>query len=101
VKIQGHRVELEEVDTQLRAVCGDEAAAVAWPVRDGSAEGIVAFVTAGMRSAAEIREGLKRVLPAYMLPRRIVALPRLPLTLNGKIDRNALRASLESGEANG
>jgi acyl-coenzyme A synthetase/AMP-(fatty) acid ligase len=101
VKIQGHRVELEEVDAQLRSLCGDEAAAVAWPIRDGSAEGIVAFVTAGARTPAEIRDGLKRVLPTYMLPRRIVALERLPLTLNGKIDRNALRASLEAGEAGG
>lgn len=94
VKIHGHRVELEEIDAQLRRACGHDAAAVAWPVRHGSADGAVAFVT-GDAPVAAIREALKQALPAYMVPRRIVHLESLPLTLNGKIDRSALIAMLQ------
>ncbi|HSM69063.1 MAG TPA: amino acid adenylation domain-containing protein, partial [Xanthomonadales bacterium] len=43
VKIMGHRVELEEIDAQLRDACACESAmAVAWPVKHGSAQGVVA-----------------------------------------------------------
>jgi amino acid adenylation domain-containing protein len=84
VKIFGHRVELEDIDTHLRAVCLCETAmAVAWPVMHGSAQGVVAFV-AGCDLA------VKQRIPEYMVPRRVVFLDTLPLSANGKFDRNAL-----------
>jgi amino acid adenylation domain-containing protein len=94
VKIHGHRVELEEIDAHLRAICGAAAAAVAWPVSNGLAEGVVAFVAQSALGADEIRRQLKDLVPWYMVPRTIVSVPSLPLTANGKIDRAALRATL-------
>ncbi|MDR6673228.1 thioesterase domain-containing protein [Xanthomonas translucens] len=41
---------------------------------------------------AQAREHLRRQLPGFMLPQEWVALEALPLSANGKIDRNALRA---------
>lgn len=94
VKIHGHRVELEEIDAHLRAICGSAAAAVAWPVSNGLAEGVVAFVAQSALATDEIRRRLKELVPWYMVPRTIVSVPSLPLTANGKIDRAALRATL-------
>jgi mycobactin phenyloxazoline synthetase len=64
--------------------------AVAWPVQHGSAHGIVAFVAGTELSVAEIREGMKKRVPEYMVPRQVKFIDALPLSSNGKFDRNAL-----------
>jgi amino acid adenylation domain-containing protein len=100
VKVLGHRVELEEVEAHLRKICGRESvAAVAWPVINGSAEGIVAFVAGGTLSAAEIRQGMQSRAPKYMVPTQVRFLERLPLSANGKTDRKALTVMLSEGSA--
>ena len=100
VKVLGNRVELEEVDAHLRRSAGTtSAAAVAWPVRHGTASGIVGFVGKTEVSAAAIAEAMRKALPAYMVPNSIVAIEALPLNANGKVDRKALASLLERGAA--
>lgn len=99
VKVRGHRVELEEVEAHLRAVAAvDAVAVVAWPLRDGSADGLVAFVAAELppARAAELRKSLRARLPPHMVPTALHFLPALPLSPNGKIDRQALVARLDA-----
>jgi amino acid adenylation domain-containing protein len=99
VKILGHRIELEEVDAHLREVCGSgSAAAVAWPMHHGTADGIVAFVAGSSLGPGEIMTRLKARLAPYAMPREIISLPSLPLTQNGKTDRKALLSMLEERE---
>ena len=96
VKILGNRVELEDIEAHLQKVCGSElVAAVAWPVSDGSATGVVAFVAGTPMSPSEIREALKQQLPTYMVPNAIHIIPTLPLTAVGKVNRKALVEMLE------
>jgi non-ribosomal peptide synthetase component F len=99
VKIRGHRVELGDLESHLRAVCGTElAAAVAWPLVNGSASGIVGFVAvpddAKLPSPGEIRAALEQRVPGYMVPQTIRRIATLPMTPHGKIDRRALVAML-------
>lgn len=99
VKVLGNRIELEEVETHLRAASGsDHVAAVAWPMRDGLAEGIVAFVV-GDRPAAEILAAMRASVVAYMVPNAIHVVEALPLNGNGKTDRKALAARLDEAAA--
>lgn len=96
VKVLGYRVELEEIDAHLRAVSGaDVVGAVAWPLADGMARGIVVFVGAAAVDAGKIIAALRTRLPVYMLPNRVIALEHMPLGPNGKVDRRALRQLLE------
>jgi amino acid adenylation domain-containing protein len=97
VKIRGYRAELQEIEAVLRKACGtDQVVSVAWPVRNGSADGVVAFVS-GQKGLDEGKalNYCREYLPGYMVPRRIYALDALPLTLNGKIDRKGLTHLLE------
>ncbi|WP_052161160.1 AMP-binding protein [Hoeflea sp. BAL378] len=99
VKVNGHRVELEEIDMQIRRAAGtDMACAVAWPVSHGSAQGIVGFVAGGRAGGDEIRAALRDCLPPHMVPARIHVLETLPLNGNGKVDRKALLARLDHNE---
>jgi acyl-coenzyme A synthetase/AMP-(fatty) acid ligase len=98
VKVLGNRVELEDVEAHLRDVCAvDSVAAVAWPVANALAEGIVAFVAGSALPAAEIREKMQRRVPKYMVPTEVRFLQRIPLSVSGKTDRKTLTEMLSQG----
>jgi len=97
VKIQGHRVELGEVESLLRQEHGVEVAvAVGWPLSTSGVEGIEVFLMGNELEPQAIRERLKRKLPSYAVPRHIHILSELPLNANGKIDRRQLIILLET-----
>lgn len=97
VKVLGNRVELEEVEAHLREVVGtDLVAAVAWPVSDGRASGIVAFHCARGVGRDAVREGMKKRVPGYMVPGRVEEMETLPMSTSGKVDRRALVRRLEA-----
>jgi amino acid adenylation domain-containing protein len=97
IKINGYRVELQEIDAVLRtAIQSDLAVAVPWPVTDEGVKGIVGCCIENPRvDFTHVIDFCKRSLPTYMLPSRIVALPSLPVNANGKIDRNAIQKILD------
>lgn len=98
VKVRGHRVELEEVDIHLRQVTDCAlAATLAWPVVDGVAQGLVAFVAGAACDEGTVLQALHARLPPYMVPSRLVRMEGMPLSASGKVDRQALRRWLESG----
>jgi len=95
VKIRGFRIELGEIESRLSAYAGVREAVVV--ARDDGYGGkrLVAYLTeedGSALSVAELRAGLAETLPDYMLPSAFVVLPVLPLSANGKLDRNVLPA---------
>ncbi|UBU14936.1 non-ribosomal peptide synthetase [Nonomuraea gerenzanensis] len=86
VKIRGYRVEPGEVEAVLAGQPGvDQAVVVA---REGRLLGYV--VSGGGVDPVRLREGVARVLPEYMVPAAVVVLGAVPVTANGKVDREAL-----------
>ncbi|MFI9814178.1 non-ribosomal peptide synthetase [Saccharothrix variisporea] len=83
VKLRGFRIELGEVEAAVSALDGVRQAAVV--VRD---DRLVAYVV----GRTDVTEELARTLPEHMVPAAVVALPELPLTPSGKLDRKALPA---------
>jgi amino acid adenylation domain-containing protein len=97
LKVHGYRVELGEIEAVLRQEAGiDVAIAVGWPRSARGAEGIVAFLAADEIDQESLRERLKGRLPPYMVPKQVIAMSRLPLNSNGKVDRGALLETLEA-----
>jgi amino acid adenylation domain-containing protein len=92
VKIQGHRIELAEVEAALERCPGVRAAAVAATGArfERRLVGYVVPETPPGPSVDEIRRLLAAELPEAMIPAGWVFLERLPLTANGKLDRSAL-----------
>ncbi len=99
VKINGYRVELLEIDEALRhAAESQQVAALPWPVSEaGTSDQIIAFICGSAVEPAEIRKRCRVTLPAYMVPRRIIAIEAMPLNASGKIDRRALQDLLAKG----
>ncbi|HEX3759507.1 MAG TPA: amino acid adenylation domain-containing protein [Kofleriaceae bacterium] len=94
VKLRGFRIELGEIEAQLMA-CAELAAATVVMRDDTGDPRLIAYVVPRVDAALDVeavRTRLATVLPRYMLPSDIVALDRLPMTPNGKVDRRALPA---------
>ncbi len=103
VKVRGYRIEIGEVDTALRML-PEVAAAAATVLRRGAGAGLVGFVAGAPGSALDpvaMRAALAKRLPAYMIPSRIVVVPRLPVTVNGKLDVRELERLAENALGDG
>jgi amino acid adenylation domain-containing protein len=98
IKVLGFRVELGEIEGVLQTGRGVvQAVALGWPVSEGTAKGIVAFVSGAGIDTTELHNACKASLADYMVPSKIIPMDDMPLNANGKIDRLALKAQLESG----
>jgi non-ribosomal peptide synthetase-like protein len=88
VKVGGRRIELAEIDAQLRAVPGVKAAATA--VRRTACDNpvLVGYVVGDVDTSA-VRTLVAAKLPAGIVP-RVVRVDALPLHGSGKVDRAAL-----------
>jgi acyl-coenzyme A synthetase/AMP-(fatty) acid ligase len=82
VKVRGYRVELGEVEAAMEELPGVRQAVAAV-----SGDALVAFVVG---DCPDLRTRLAAILPAYMVPTRVIRPDSLPLTPNGKIDRRVL-----------
>jgi len=96
VKVNGYRVELQEIDLVLREAARTElAVAIPWPLSDGSASGIVGVVSGSDPAHdKQIIAACEAKLPRYMVPNRIYHFPQIPLNVNGKIDRGKITEML-------
>jgi len=101
IKLNGYRIELGDVESNLRGLAGVREAAVLPLKSDERVDALAAFVLVD-REASEtdfqvslrIRRALAERLPAYMLPRLVQPIDAWPLTPNGKLDRQALASRL-------
>jgi D-alanine--poly(phosphoribitol) ligase subunit 1 len=101
VKLHGFRIELEDVDHALDALSGVKQASVVPKYNNvHKVSQLVAFVVPTKQPddagayVADLKEQLTKTAMSYMIPQRIEVKQKLPLTVNGKIDRKALIAEV-------
>lgn len=91
VKIRGYRIEMGDIQAQLLRHPGiTEALITEWTDAGGN-KSLCAYYTAnGELTPEEVKSYLAGQLPEYMIPSYFIPLSRMPVTPNGKLDRNAL-----------
>lgn len=87
IKLRGRRLEPGEIESALLAH-PDVTSAVA-VLREGG-ELLAYVVRAGKTETAGLTDWLRDRLPQWMVPQAVIALDAMPLTANGKVDRDAL-----------
>ena len=86
IKHMGHRIELEEIEAHMNSTPGVVRACCLF---DRDRNKIVACYSGDVDKLQIIQE-LKMHLPKYMIPNIFVKMESLPLSHNGKIDRQEL-----------
>ena len=92
VKIRGYRIEPGEIEHQINSVEGIESAVVAVHTNASGEKSLYAFFTSNQKDigVSSVRSILKHRLPAYMVPELILQVAKIPLTVNGKVDKKRL-----------
>ena len=96
IKMNGYRMELEEIEAQLRQSDRVREAVVVPVYRNDKVVHLIGAVVPtqhvedDMAMTHALKSELKSRLPEYMIPRKFVWMDHLPLTSNGKLDRKAI-----------
>jgi amino acid adenylation domain-containing protein len=91
VKIRGFRIETGEVESiLLRHPAISAAAVAAKSVASGNIDLVAYIVNDSLLTPSEMRKHISQFLPSFMVPTYYVSLPKLPLSVNGKIDKSQL-----------
>ncbi|WP_066890383.1 D-alanine--poly(phosphoribitol) ligase subunit DltA [Clostridium nigeriense] len=97
IKLNGFRIELEDIENNLRKVSNIKNTIVLPFYRDGKVSYLVAFVIleeetglSNLKTTLKIKEELKKYIPTYMIPKNIKILKEFPRNNNDKIDRKKL-----------
>ena len=90
IKLRGLRIELEEITSKIVKL-KNVIDAVSVIKKVNNIDSICSYVTTSSTiTEREIKDSLKNSLPYYMIPSHIIFMESLPVTLNGKIDKNKL-----------
>ena len=95
VKIRSHRIELGEIESILSQHPAIQATVVV-AKENADSKQLIAYIVFQPNltlSPTQLRDFLKAKLPDYSIPSTFIVQSSLPLTSNGKIDRNALKSS--------
>ena len=89
IKIRGYRIELGEIEYALQEEENIQEAVVL--IRELAGEKtIVAFLVGNEIEVDQLRSQLLQKIPAYMIPNHYSILEKIPVTINGKIDKKKL-----------
>lgn len=90
IKHLGHRIELGEIET---AVSSLKEITLCCCLYNEAKQKIVLFIDADI-TMEQIKEQIKKLLPEYMIPGKVIYLENMPINANGKIDRVKLKELL-------
>lgn len=97
IKLNGYRIELEDIENNLRKIEFVKNAVVLPVKREDKVIHLCAFITLNKRTeekdtkiVLKIKNELRKLLPPYMIPKHIIIKEYFPTNTSGKIDRELL-----------
>lgn len=98
VKINGHRIEIEEIENVILKYSGIEDVAVV--TKDNTS--LIAVYTANEeKDYSQLRKFILDKLPIYMVPNKFIKINKMPKTNNGKLDRKKILKLIEKNSNEG
>lgn len=96
IKHMGYRIELEEIEMALARLDEVTQVAVVYHRKDAAYGKLIGFIaTDSQVEEKDLLQRLAGLVPDYMLPSRLILMAELPKNPNGKVDKLALKASLD------
>lgn len=100
IKINGYRIELEEVEMAIKNSPFVRDAIVVPRELEGT-KVLFAFVTAQLGwEQSQAKQTLRTILPEYMVPKYLIMVDSFPLNLSNKVDVNALFSNWDASDGN-
>lgn len=96
VKIQGFRVELSEIEYYAREAIDNKYSCVCVPYQEQSVLQIGLAIESPVLQTEEIINHIKKSLPPYETPNKIIYMEAFPYNTSGKIDRKQIIKAFES-----
>ena len=94
-KLRGNRIELGDIETAAATLEGVDKVCALFD--EANQEIVLAVESSAPLQLRKVNLALGKLIPKYMLPRRLEVMEALPLTPNRKIDRVALDRALIGG----
>lgn len=105
LKLNGFRIEVEDIENNLAKLPNIARAAVVPVWEDGRVRYLAAFLLlkesdglTHLKRSIQLKQRAAAYLPAYMIPRKLIAVDAFPLNVNGKIDKKALGRRLREAK---
>ena len=98
IKHMGHRIELGEIETAVNSIEGIETGVCLYD--EGTQRILLFYCGTEETTQAYILKCLRDKVPKYMFPNLMLKLEKIPQTLNGKIDRLALKEYYDNDKQN-
>ncbi|ULR31051.1 condensation domain-containing protein [Dickeya fangzhongdai] len=99
VKINGYRIEVQEVDAALSKVDGVIQSTVVVLKRDNGSKALAGYYQLAVGTSMDVgtlRQQLQALLPSHMIPAYLVEVEKFAITVNGKLDRKSLPNPFDS-----
>ncbi len=87
IKHMGYRIELGEIESAAMGINGINRSCCAYFEK----RKMIIMVYEGEITENELNDELKKRIPEYMLPSRIIKLDTMPMNANGKVDRKLIK----------
>lgn len=98
IAFHGKRIEIKEIENIMLKYTGINASAVVYDPKNQRID--ACFVSEIVINTNDIKNYLKALLPSHMIPVSIVRVDKIPVSISGKTDYNAINEMLYSSNGN-